>query len=81
MITLAQLHQATSTIWSSSRSPMSPCASTAAIITYKSHINVVVAGLGRFTHDAWHTYLYERRQGTWQVVWEQASAIGGFPPP
>jgi hypothetical protein len=48
-----------------------------AIITYKSHIDVVVAGLGRFTHDAWRTYLW----GTWQVVWEQASAIGGFPPP
>lgn len=53
----------------------------AAVLTYKSNIDVVVAGLGRFTHDAWHTYLYERREGRWQAVWEQATAIGGFPPP
>jgi hypothetical protein len=53
----------------------------AAALTYKSNIDIVVAGLGRFTHDAWHTYLYEKRQGHWQAVWEQATAIGGFPPP
>jgi hypothetical protein len=53
----------------------------AAVLTYQSTIDIVVAGLGRVTHDAWHTYLYEKRQGQWQVVWEQATAIGGFPPP
>lgn len=53
----------------------------AAALTYKSNIDIVVAGLGRFTHDTWHTYLYEKRRGKWQVVWEQATAIGGFPPP
>jgi hypothetical protein len=53
----------------------------AAVLTYQSNIDIVVAGLGRFTHDTWHTYLYERRQGSWQLVWEQATAIGGFPPP
>ena len=53
----------------------------AAAIRYQSHIDIVVAGLGRFTHDAWHTYLYEKNGGRWQAVWEQATAIGGFPPP
>ena len=52
----------------------------AAFMRYQSRIDIVVSGLGRFTHEAWHTYLYERRQGRWQVVWEQATAIGGFPP-
>ena len=53
----------------------------AAVVIYQSKIDIVVAGLGRFTHEAWHTYLYEKRAGHWQVVWEQATAIGGFPPP
>jgi ketosteroid isomerase-like protein len=53
----------------------------AAVLTYMSNIDIVAAGLGRFTHDAWHTYLYEKRAGRWQVVWEQATAVGGFPPP
>ena len=52
----------------------------AAVVIYQSKIDIVVAGFGRFTHDAWHTYLYEKRAGRWQVVWEQATAIGGFPP-
>ena len=53
----------------------------AAVLTYQSKIDIVVAGLGRLTHEAWHTYLYEKHQGRWQVVWEQATAVGGFPPP
>jgi hypothetical protein len=52
----------------------------AAVVTYESTIDIVAAGLGRFTHDAWHTYVYEKRQGRWQAVWEQATAVGGFPP-
>jgi ketosteroid isomerase-like protein len=53
----------------------------AAVLTYMSNIDIVVTGLGRFTHDTWHTYLYEKRAGRWQVIWEQATAVGGFPPP
>jgi hypothetical protein len=53
----------------------------AAVLIYRSKIDIVVSGLGRFTHEAWHTYLYEKRAGRWQAVWEQATAIGGFPPP
>jgi uncharacterized protein DUF4440 len=52
----------------------------AAVITYQSKIDIVVSGLGRFTHETWHTYLYEKSRGQWQAVWEQATAIGGFPP-
>ncbi len=52
----------------------------AAVMRYQSHLDIVVSGLGRFTHEAWHTYLYEKRHGRWQAVWEQATAIGGFPP-
>lgn len=53
----------------------------AAVLIYQSKIDIVVSGLGRFTHEAWHTYVYEKRAGHWQAVWEQATAIGGFPPP
>jgi hypothetical protein len=52
-----------------------------AVLWYRSHIDVVAAGQGRFAHETWHTYLYEKRQGRWQAVWEQATAVGGFPPP
>jgi ketosteroid isomerase-like protein len=53
----------------------------AAVLTYMSHIDIVVSGIGHVAHDAWHTYIYEKRDGRWQAVWEQATAIGGFPPP
>ena len=52
----------------------------AAVVMYESLIDIDAAGLGRFTHNTWHTYLYEKRDGQWQVVWEQATAVGGFPP-
>jgi hypothetical protein len=53
----------------------------AAVLTYMSHIDIVVTGIGHVAHDAWHTYVYERRDGRWQAVWEQATAIGGIPEP
>lgn len=53
----------------------------AAAIRYLAHIDVVVTGLGHFGTDAWVTCVYERREGRWQIVWEQATAVGGFPPP
>ena len=53
----------------------------AAVLTYMSHIDIVVTDIGHLAHDAWHTYVYEKRAGRWQAVWEQATAIGGFPPP
>ena len=53
----------------------------AAAMRYLAHIDVVVAGLGHFDTVAYVTCIYERRNGRWQVVWEQATAVGGFPPP
>jgi hypothetical protein len=53
----------------------------AAVLTYMSHIDIVVSGIGHVAHDAWHTYIYEKRAGRWQAVWEQATAIGGIPEP
>jgi len=52
-----------------------------AVMWYMSNIDVSVAGgARRVAHAAWHTAFYERRQGRWQAVWEQATAVGGFPP-
>lgn len=53
----------------------------AAAMRYLAHIDVVVAGLGHFDTNAWVTCVYERHDGRWQIVWEQATAVGGFPPP
>jgi hypothetical protein len=53
----------------------------AAVMWYMSNIDVSVAGgARRVAHAAWHTSFYERNDSRWQVVWEQATAIGGFPP-
>jgi uncharacterized protein DUF4440 len=53
----------------------------AAVLTYMSHIDITVSGIGHVAHDAWHTFVYEKRAGRWQAVWEQATAIGGIPEP
>lgn len=53
----------------------------AAVLTYRSYIDVTVAGLGAFQTEVWHTFVSERRDGRWQVVREQATSVGGFPPP
>jgi hypothetical protein len=53
----------------------------AAVMWYTSNIDVSVAGgTRRVAHAAWHTSYYRRSAGRWQAVWEQATAIGGFPP-
>ena len=51
-----------------------------AAIRYLSHIDVTVAGLGHFDVHAWVTDVYEKNHGQWQILWEQATAVGGFPP-
>ena len=53
----------------------------AAAVRYESHIDIVVRGLGRIANDNWHTDLYERRSGHWQVVWSQATPVGQLPAP
>ena len=53
---------------------------SSALVWYRSTLEVDVVGPGRLAHDAWHLFLYEKRHGRWQVVREQATAVGGFPP-
>jgi len=47
----------------------------AAVIRYQSDLAIIVRGdtvpVGRY----WHTDLYEKRRGEWQIVWSQATAI------
>lgn len=53
---------------------------TLAVATYESHL-AVSSGSFSAEHDAWHTHVYEERRGRWRLVWAQATAVGGFPPP
>lgn len=53
---------------------------SAATMWYRSRIVIVSAGQGRFEHESWHLCRYEKRQGQWQLVREQTTAVGGFPP-
>lgn len=52
----------------------------AAVLRYKSRIEVVATGTGHRTDGAWHTCLYENRDGRWQIVWEQTTIVGRLPP-
>ena len=52
-----------------------------AVLRYRHTIDIQVAGIGHLTHPAWTTALYERRKGSWQIVWEQTGAIGPRPLP
>jgi hypothetical protein len=52
-----------------------------AALRYRSNIDLVLAGVGRMTHPAWHTVLYEKRKGRWQIVWEQTTSIGPLAAP
>jgi Domain of unknown function (DUF4440) len=52
-----------------------------AVLRYRHTVDIQVAGVGHLTHPAWSTALYERRNGRWQIVWEQTGAIGPLPLP
>ena len=47
----------------------------AAVIRYSSHLEIVVQGKKIPLSRYWHTDIYERRSGQWQVVWSQATEI------
>ncbi len=47
----------------------------AALIRYQSQLEIVVQGQHVPLRNYWHTDSYERRDGRWQVVWSQATAI------
>jgi Domain of unknown function (DUF4440) len=46
----------------------------AAALRFQVHFDLVVGGT-RLTHEGWITELYEHRNGRWQIVWEQATAV------
>jgi len=43
-------------------------------LRYQTRFDLVVGGT-HLTHDAWTTALYERRDGRWQIVWGQTTAV------
>lgn len=47
----------------------------ASVIRYQSQLEIVVQGRHIPRARYWHTDAYERRDGRWQVVWSQATAI------
>jgi hypothetical protein len=48
--------------------------SDSASLRYPTAFDLVVGGT-HLTHEAWTTALYERRDGRWQIVWAQTTAI------
>jgi hypothetical protein len=49
----------------------------AAVIRYASHMAFTVDGPATPRRRLWHTDVYERCDGRWQVVWSQATEILG----
>jgi hypothetical protein len=45
----------------------------AAVIRYRAQLEIVVQEQEISLRGYWHTDLYERRDGRWQVVWSQAT--------
>lgn len=46
-----------------------------AVLRYRAHLKVSVKGsAGRDVHF-WHTDLYEKRNGQWQIVWAHAAMV------
>lgn len=48
--------------------------SRVAAIRYRSQLEIIVAGQKIPRQHYWHTDLYEKRDGQWQVVWSHATA-------
>ena len=48
---------------------------SAAVLRYQADTEIIVAGQHFPLRRQWHTDLYEHRDGRWQVVWSQATAI------
>ena len=46
-----------------------------ALIRYRSRVDIIVDGQALGLHRNWHTDTYEQRDGRWQAVWSQATAI------
>ena len=51
-----------------------------ALIRYRSRLDNIVDGQALGLRRYWHTDTYEQRDGRWQAVWSQATAIQEPPP-
>jgi hypothetical protein len=47
----------------------------AAVIRYRSELEIVFRGQRISRRPYWHTDLYEKRDGQWQVVWSHATEV------
>ena len=47
----------------------------AAVIRYRSELEIVAFGQRIARRPYWHTDLYEKREGRWQVVWSHATEV------
>ena len=47
----------------------------AAVLRYQARAQAMVAGQRTPLRSFWHTDVYEKRNGRWQVVWSQATLI------
>ena len=45
------------------------------LLRYQAHLEMGFGGPQAAAFDCWHTDSYELRDGAWQVVWSQATAI------
>jgi ketosteroid isomerase-like protein len=46
-----------------------------AVIRYQAHLRVSVKGSAGRPVTFWHTDLYEKRNGQWQIVWAHATQV------
>lgn len=46
-----------------------------AVIRYQAHLRVSVKGSPGRAVTFWHTDLYEKRNGQWQIVWSHATQV------
>jgi uncharacterized protein DUF4440 len=51
----------------------------AAVIRYRSELEIIASGDHGPRRPYWHTDLYELRDGRWQVVWSHATEIRWSP--
>lgn len=50
----------------------------AAVMRYRSEIEIIFKGTHMARDRYWHTDTYEKRDDSWQVVWSHATAITGY---
>lgn len=61
------------TLWTLTRGTPAPC--DAGRVRYQSRLEIVVDGENVPVLRYWHRDSYEKRNGSWQVVWSQATLI------